>query len=126
MMSLSQIYELSDEAARKARRHGKKPYVIWPAEAERIKLDRSFPFPFIGSYRPKGWKLVDTYFVDRTGLGSENEPALSRAAFRSKLKAGMGYAVIEAGQFQVYVGEFEPPKTRKQKLGVPEAFWRTR
>jgi len=114
MMSLNQIHELSDEAARKAKRHGLRPMVLWPTEADRLKLGGSMPFPFIGNYRPKGWKLVDTYFVDRTGLGSENEPALSRAAFRSKLKAGMGYAVIEAGQFQVYVGEFEPPKTRKQ------------
>jgi hypothetical protein len=114
MMSLSQIHALSDEAARKARRHGNKPMVLWPTEADRLKLGGSMPFPFIGSYVPKGWKLVEIHFVDSTGFGGETEPALTIEAFRSKLKAGMGYAIIEAGQFQVYVGEFQPPKTRKR------------
>jgi len=115
MMSLGQIHQLSDEAARKARRHGKLPYVLWPTEAQRLKLQgASFPFPFIGSYRPRGWKLVETYFVDSSGFGGENEPALTIEAFRSKLQAGLGYAIIESGEFQLVIGEFVPPKTRKQ------------
>jgi len=117
MMSLSQIHELSDSAARKARRHDKRPYIVWPGDTERMK---SFPFPFLGSYTPKGWKLVETYFVDATGLGNSNEPALTIDAFRSKLKPGMGYAIVEAGQFQVVVGEYSPPKTKVKvsKLAV--------
>jgi hypothetical protein len=35
------------------------------------------------------------------------EPALTQGQFIDRMKPGMGYAVIEEGQFQVYVGEFK-------------------
>ncbi len=36
----------------------------------------------------------------------DSEPALSVNQFLKKLKVGHGYALIEEGEFQVYVGEF--------------------
>jgi len=69
-----------------------------------------FPFPNIGDFRPKGWELTESYFVDSSGFGSDNEPALTVRQFLKKLQDGFGYAIIEEGQFQVYVGEFKKVK----------------
>lgn len=63
--------------------------------------------PFIGDQRHKQWELIDELFVDSSGFGQSGEPALTIDAFRAKIKAGLGYAVIDAGQFQVYVGVFK-------------------
>jgi len=102
MYGLATIKSMNAEAARKAK--GKQPFII--KSAEQIDTFPPFPFPNFGDYRPKGWELVETYFVDSSGFGGDGEPALGARHFRSKLKIGYGYAVIEAGQFQVYVGEF--------------------
>ena len=112
MMDLATIQAESASAARKAAREGKYPWILWPEDVAAFQAGRNsgFHFPFIGDWRPRGWKLVETYFVDASGFGSEGEPALTIRQFAGKVKAGMGYAVIEAGQFQVYVGEFRPPK----------------
>jgi len=76
-----------------------------------------FPFPNIGSYRPKGWRLVDRHFVDKSGYGSPHEPALTIQRFLRVLKPGMGYAIIEEGEFQCYVGEFR--QLEKRNLSEP-------
>ena len=49
---------------------------------------------------------VNRFFVDSSGWGQENEPALTTDQFLEKVKAGRYYAIIEAGRFQVYVGEY--------------------
>lgn len=54
-----------------------------------------------------GYKLVDTYFVDNSGFGSESELALTFNRFLTKVKAGYFYGIREAGQFQVYIGEYK-------------------
>ncbi len=109
MMSLSTIHEMSREQAAKASKAHKKPFIV---EAEDLDLWRggtetpSFPFPNIGDYRPKGWTLVDTLFVDKSGCGSESEPAMNLRQLLARLEVGKGYAIIEEGQFQLYLGEF--------------------
>jgi hypothetical protein len=102
---------MSADAAREAAREHKQPYVIFDAnEVERMTI---LPFPFIGSYRPKGWKVVDRWLCDSSGLGADYEPALSIRQLKAKLSAHTasateyGYAVVEAGQFQVHLGVFE-------------------
>ena len=61
----------------------------------------------MGSYRPEGWHLVRELFCDSSGFGQDGEAALSFKQLMNTLKEGMGYAVIEEGQFQVHLGEFE-------------------
>lgn len=116
MMSLEAIQQQSDEAAKRAAAENQEPYVLEsPAEAERF-LDRGgFPFPFLGSYVPENWRETEQrWFVDSSGFGRDDEPALSARQFCSALRAyaeenpTYGYAVVEAGQFQVYVAAFEP------------------
>ena len=105
MFSGTQIAKMSNDAARKAARKKMYPYVI--ESQEEIEAMPPFPFPFIGSYVPKGWKMVGSYFVDSSGFGNPDEPALTAEQLIEKLQVGRGYAIIEQGQFQVYVGEFE-------------------
>lgn len=118
MMSLATIDAMSRKAAAKAAREKKEPFIVEAADIEAFRKDgraRPFPFPNIGSYRPKGWKLLGTLFCDATGWGEEDEPALTREQLIDRLKVGHGYAVIEVGQFQVYVGEFVRVKAKGEK-----------
>lgn len=110
MMDLATIRAISDRAAREAARAEKRPYIVF--NADEVKTWKVFPFPFLGSYVPKGWRLIEKLFVDKTGWGYESEPAMTHAALRKRLiencdkKKTYGYALVEEGQFQVYVGVY--------------------
>ena len=102
MMTGETIRQLSDEQAAKAAAEAREPLVAW------CDRDRAvFRCPNIGSYRPKGWRLVRELFVDKSGFGQPGEPALTAEQFLDEVKEGFGYAIIEEGQFQIYIGEFE-------------------
>lgn len=94
-------------AAREASAQRQEPYV--PYDAEEVKDMRCLPFPFLATYKPKGWKKVEELFCDASGFGSENEPALTVRALKTKMleyldKPGTyGYGILEYGQFQAYV-----------------------
>lgn len=124
MMSLQQIQDLSREKAAEAAERGLEPFIVDEVDIERFKdqLETgqlSFPFPFIGDYVPDGWETDgDPLFVDATGLGSESEPAMTVRAFIHRLRPGIGYAIVEAGQFQVYVQAYVPVLTGH--IGDPE------
>lgn len=108
MMSLGTIRDMQREAAMRAAQEGMKPFVTWPEDIAAFKQAGGFPFPFIGDYVPDGWTLEDTYFVDSSGFGTEGEAALTFDAFIRILEEyiGHGWAITEAGQFQVYVGRY--------------------
>ena len=112
MLSLKQIRLESQRAARNAARNHREPYIY---EAEDQDTFPPFPFPDIGSYRPKGWKLIDEFFVDSSGFGNEGERAMTVEKFLKVLKPGRGYAIIEKGEFQLFVGEFEQIKIEGAK-----------
>jgi len=123
MMDLRTIRDMADQAARKARRDGREPYGFFDeSEVDRVEHGGRAPLPFLGSYVPKGYRLVETYFVDSSGFGSENEPALTQRAFFERVRGHVRdgnpyfYAVTEAGQFQCYVGVFErrPERDRRR------------
>jgi hypothetical protein len=116
MMSLEVIQQISDEAAERAASEGLVPYVLEsPAEVERFLQRGRLPFPFLGSYVPEGWTETDeSWFVDSSGFGRSDEPALTVELFCRELRAYAdehpthGYAVVQHGEFQVYVGAYEP------------------
>jgi hypothetical protein len=124
MMDLQSIEASSRAAAKTACKNNKTPYIVWLKELADWKLGfaagkvPSFPFPFLGSYVPKGWKLTETYFVDSSGFGETGEAALTIHQFLGKIKSGAGYAVTEAGQFQVYIGEFEKTAAYRAEQGL--------
>ena len=109
MMSVEVIIAVNNEIARKAAREGLVPYVPFSAE------EATSPFfcPNIGSLKPRGWrKTGETWFVDKTGQGFDDEPALTWKQFRRRLAgyilrhASHGFAITEEGEFQVVVSAF--------------------
>ena len=54
----------------------------------------------------KNWNFTETYFVDNSGFGSDGESALTFRQFLKKVKKNRGYAIKEAGQFQIYINEY--------------------
>ena len=102
MFDLSTIKAMNREAGKLARDSGKEPFLL-RSETDRALLRQ---IPNFGSYRPKGWRLVKTYFVDSSGFGGEDEPALTYNQFIRQTKVGRAYAIVEEGQFQVNIGEF--------------------
>jgi hypothetical protein len=124
MMDLRTIRHLEEEAAKKAKRTKKRPLV--PADAASVP-DVIRGIPNLGSYVPPGWKKVEDLFVDKSGLGGENEPAMTLGKLVSWVQhhvdRGYGYGLTSEGQFQVYVGVFEPLEgtkvRRKRRLANP-------
>lgn len=106
MMSLECINRLADEAGEQARQEGLEPHLI--ISQEEIDKMPPFPFPNIGSYRPVNWTEIDQLFCDSSGVGSPGEPALTIEQLIAKLEVGNAYAIIETGQFQLYIGVFKP------------------
>lgn len=111
MLAYTTVREIAREAAQTAEESGAQPLSI-------VGFDPETPdgfvrrIPFLGDYCPDGWQPaqdIDDLFVDSTGLGSENEPALSVGQFIRELekyhRSGInyGFGLSEAGQFQVYV-----------------------
>jgi hypothetical protein len=74
----------------------------------------------------KGYELVEEYFVDSSGLGEENEPALTKSQLEYKLKRlldkpeyknGLTAKITGQGMFQVYLGLFKRTgKSRMRKV----------
>jgi hypothetical protein len=69
----------------------------------------------------KGYELVTQLFVDSSGFGAENEPALTASQFERELDAlltehGTLYSfILSTGMFQVYVGLFKKVGASKVK-----------
>lgn len=109
-MSGAVIAEFANRAARLAKRKGSQPWVC-PADWDKYGFgDRQgiCRVPNFGTYRPKGWTMrSDTLFVDKSGWGDSSEPALTIRAFFEQMETGVGYAMIEEGEFQCVVGVFD-------------------
>lgn len=108
MMSPEMIRQMARRAAARAAREGKVPFLLEAEDIADFREGVRFPFPFLGPYVPKGWKKVQEHFVDSSGFGAPGEPALTASQFIERLVIGRGYAITEAGQFQVYVAEYIP------------------
>jgi hypothetical protein len=114
MLSVAQIVEMSDEQARKAARQHKQPYIPW--NAAEVDSYPPFPFPNIGSYRPKGWELVEDWLCDSFGFGLPTEPALTIDQLKARIKeriaenGHLGFAIIQEGEFQIVLGVFNRTK----------------
>ena len=107
MMSLEAIRSVKRKQARKAEKargvKGKQPWVAM----EGAGLDAIRGIPHFGDYRPKGWEELGSRMVDASGFGAPDEPAMTPDQFLKSLVPGHGYAITEAGQFQVYITEFK-------------------
>lgn len=102
MYCLETIKQMNIERAKEAKQLDLEP-LVYDGIPETLRK-----IPNLGDYRATkfGWKMVNTYFVDSSGMGRVGESALTFGQFIDKAKVGRGYAIIEAGQFQVHIGEF--------------------
>ena len=111
MLSYSTIADIRQNAAQEAKSFHRLPLSV-------IGFDPGDPrefirqIPFLGDYIPAGWKQCPGFpdlFVDKSGCGSDNEPALSLPRFIEIITecadSGRvyGFAIYEEGEFQVYV-----------------------
>ncbi len=118
MMDAQTIRHLAQQQARRAARAKSLPLVIegedMPNDARLFEYVRHMPN--IGTYLPRGWKLIDHQLVDKTGWGREDEPALTIRGLLSWVRSagpGFGFAIIEESQFQILVGRFQSTRGRK-------------
>jgi hypothetical protein len=54
-----------------------------------------------------GWEIVETYFVDSSGCGAKDEPAMNPEQFLMFVKQDYGYAITDKGRFQIYISEYQ-------------------
>lgn len=126
MMDTATIRAMSRKAARESAARKVQPMVLEQEDIDDAKSGvKSLVngIPFIGERCPRGWRYVKlddghgvcmgycsgngAYFVDASGWGSAGDPALTFDEFVEKIKPGLGYAIVEAGQFQVAIAVYE-------------------
>jgi len=102
MRSIEEIRKMNNEKTRNAEEQKLLPYIAKVNNDEGVRA-----CPFIADYEPKGWQVVNEFFVDSSGMGREGEGALTFGQFLNKVREGYGYAIKESGQFQVYINEYK-------------------
>lgn len=111
MYSAAYIDQLVEEAAVSAREEEAEPISILDMDLDR----QDFTIPNLGNYVPDGWVAAgDSLFVDSSGWGTAGELAFTQAQFIERLRQyklsgeNWGFGIVEAGEFQVFVGVFKP------------------
>ena len=111
MMGIEYIQAQADDDGVVARRKKLEPKIV--ADTPSLEEDLRH-IPNLGDYVPKHWKLVATHFVDSSGFGEEDEAAITFDQFKTRVqneiasnKEIFGWGLVQQGQFQVYIGQFE-------------------
>lgn len=113
MYGLETIRQMNREAGERAREEGLVPFHL--TDEAQLDLMPPFPFPNIGDdcvEVDKQYERLDSLFVDKSGFGAPDEPALTIQQFCDKLtellsenrETGLRLAIESEGQFQLYVG----------------------
>jgi len=105
MMSIEYIKSINKEKEAEAKNNNLRPIKVF-TDGD-VDVDKLRNIKHIGDYRPNGFELVNTFFVDSSGLGGADEPAMTFGQLIEIVRGDRYYAIIEAGQFQVYIGEFK-------------------
>jgi len=112
-MSLEVIRRVNTAVAAEAAEQERRPYV--PFNADELDYWPPFPIPNLAYHEPPGWEQTSqTWFVDKSGVGRPDEPALTIDQFKRELRKyvarhpGHGFGIVEEGEFQVYVASFKP------------------
>jgi len=138
MMSSDQISNEAERHARKAKRHGKQPHFLSALGDDAIRAECK-RIPFLGDYVPRGFARVhvgqtfgDNYgygtadhehlFVDSSGCGGRGERAMTVGEFAEFVQRhpGYGYAIVEAGQFQIVLGVYQRTKEKAARIVRPD------
>lgn len=118
MMHPAEIRHRSTEAAKKAAAENKEPFVFF--DRKEVRACPPFNFPFLGDYEPPGWSqlLEEDLFVDISGVGAPDEPALTVDQLKDELinllvkhkDETVGFAFSEVGQFQGHLRVYKKEK----------------
>ena len=110
MMGLAEIRKLSRDAARKASRERRRPYVPYDEDEINAQKFRQL-LPNLGDYEPKGWKEVDRWRCTKDGVYDGRSLGIPQIIARMLAHYGAektyGYGMVEEGPFQFYLGVFE-------------------
>jgi len=109
MMSAQQINSVNDEKSEYARKFREIPYTIWPGDIDNWKTGKNLPVPFphLGDYIPDGFETDgEPLFIDTSGFGASDEPALTQDQLFDTLETGKAYAFVSVGQFQAYLQQY--------------------
>lgn len=113
MMSLDVIRYVNGDIAAEAASENRQPYVPW--DSEEVEHWNRCPLPNLGYHEPSGWEQTEkTWFIDKTGVGLDSEPAMTWQQFRRQLSEylaahpGHGFGIVEEGEFQCVVAAFRP------------------
>jgi len=113
MFGNSNVHNAVD-AAKIAERENKQPFLVTDRDLKHWQKDAAdgiypaLPFPSLGTYVPKGYKVTGSLVLDTTAVGLEGKPTLTFRTFVGKLREGFAYAVTEAEESRVHIAEFEP------------------
>lgn len=113
MMDLQTINSMNAKATRRAKIKNVLPLVLGEQEDVDHLGEPGYIIPNLGDHCPAGWKMLETWFCDHSGFGSDNGPALTLQQLKSKMKSCIGdgkiygYGIVECGQFQLHLGIFE-------------------
>ncbi len=84
MYSIEQIKAMNKRATIKAGQEDLLPYIAkYDGDIGVKNCER------LGNYTPKGWKAINTYFVDNSGFGNVSEPAMTLEQFLKIVKQGI-------------------------------------
>ncbi len=127
MMSADYMHQLKRQAANRSKREHVTPTILLDCHKDgRVKpsipfigertwkrdwrvVDLNKLLPNVSAYRRGDFNDANIFFVDSSGWGAPDEMALTLDRFLQMAPAGFGYAVVEAGQFQVCVRAYLPP-----------------
>ena len=104
---------MNREAGDRARDGGLEPFHL--EREPQLDTMPPFPFPNLGDDSvevSKRFEHITDLFCDKSGWGADDEPALTipqlmdklRVLFRENKETGLRLAIVEEGQFQVYIG----------------------
>jgi len=71
-----------------------------------------------------GYELIEEFFVDNSGLGADNESALTFKQFLNHVKKDRYYGIRMVGQFQVYIGEYKKKTKVEAKMEEGNQIYR--
>lgn len=104
MFDIGQIKKMNERAALEALQKELQPFV--GSAARDVKCTQ---LPNFGNYRPKHWKLVNVHFVSRRLRRNRPWLKLSQTEkeFKTCVNSQRGYALLEMGEDDLTVGEFQ-------------------
>lgn len=111
------VKQWNTEIGEQAKEKDLRPYLL--KSLAELKDMPPYPFPNLGYYADtfdEKYETLETFFVDKSGWGREDEPALTQREFHEVLtalleqheKTGILVAIVEEGSFQIYIRAWKP------------------